>query len=72
MSLRQPYDSLCHHSAHKGSYETPEGNEVEVAEVEMEMEEPEVRETDEYIESDYAKETKMYGMMKTPNFAFIV
>ena len=55
-----------------GSYETPEGNEVEVAEVEMEMEEPDVRETDEYIESDYAKETKMYGMMKTPNFAFIV
>jgi len=55
-----------------GSYETPEGNEVEVADVEVEMEEPEVRETDEYIESDYASETKMYGMMKTPKFAFIV
>jgi hypothetical protein len=65
-------DGKGYHMADEGSYETPEGNEVEVAEVEMEMEEPEVRETDEYIESDYAKETKMYGMMKTPNFAFIV
>jgi len=52
--------------------ETPEGNEVEVAEVEVEIEEPEVRETDEYIESDYGTKTSMFGMVKKPKVAFIV
>ena len=52
--------------------ETPEGNEVEVAEVEVEIEEPEVRETDEYIESDYGTKTSMFGMVKKPKMAFIV
>ena len=65
-------DGKGYHMADEGSYETPEGNEVEVAKVEMEMEEPEVRETDEYVESDYSKETTMYGMMKKPKIAFIM
>jgi len=43
-----------------------------VAEVEVEIEEPEVRETDEYIESDYGTKTSMFGMVKKPKMAFIV
>lgn len=52
--------------------ETPEGNEVEMAEVEVEYEEPEIRETDEYAEADYAKKTSVFGMVNKPKVAFIV
>ena len=44
--------------------ETPEGNEVEVASVEVTEEEPEVNETEEYQESEYGTKTSLYGMMK--------
>ena len=52
--------------------ETPEGNEVEMASVEVSEEEPEVNETEEYQESDYSTKTSMFGMMKKPKVAFIV
>jgi hypothetical protein len=52
--------------------ETPEGEEVEVASVEVSEEEPEVNETEEYAESDYSKKTSMFGMVKKPKITFIV
>lgn len=51
--------------------ETPEGNEVEVASVEVTEEEPEVNETEEYQESEYGTKTSLYGMMKPKKVAFI-
>lgn len=57
---------------HTEEEETPEGNKVEEATVEVSEEEPEVRETEEYAESDYSKKTSMYGMVKKPKFTFIV
>ena len=51
--------------------ETPEGNEVEVASVEVTEEEPEVNETEEYQDSEYGTKTSLYGMMKKPKVAFI-
>ena len=57
---------------HTEAEETPEGNEVEEATVEVSEEEPEVRETEEYEESDYSKKTSMYGMVKKPKVTFIV
>ena len=57
---------------HTEEEETPEGNEVEEATVEVSEEEPEVRETEEYEESDYSKKTSMYGMVKKPKVTFIV
>ena len=57
---------------HAEEEETPEGNKVEEATVEVSEEEPEVRETEEYAESDYSKKTSMYGMVKKPKFTFIV
>ena len=51
--------------------ETPEGNEVEMASVEVTEEEPEVNETEEYQESEYGTKTSLYGMMKKPKVAFI-
>lgn len=51
--------------------ETPEGNEVEVASVEVTEEEPEVNETEEYQESEYGTKTSLYGMIKKPTVAFI-
>jgi hypothetical protein len=52
--------------------ETPEGNKVETAEVEVSEEEPEVDETEEYQESDYSTKTSMFGMVKKPKVTFIV
>ena len=52
--------------------ETPEGEEVEDAVVEVSEEEPEVNETDDYKDSDYSKKTSMYGMVKKPKVTFIV
>jgi len=57
---------------HTEEEETPEGNKVEKTAVEVSEEEPEVRETEEYAESDYSKKTSMYGMVKKPKFTFIV
>lgn len=57
---------------HTEEEETPEGNEVEEATVEVSEEEPEVRETEEYEESDYSKKTSMFGMVKKPKVTFIV
>lgn len=57
---------------HTEAEETPEGNEVEEATVEVSEEEPEVNETEEYQESDYSKKTSMYGMVKKPKVTFIV
>ncbi len=51
--------------------ETPEGNEVEMASVEVTEEEPEVNETEEYQESEYGTKTSLYGMMKPKKVAFI-
>lgn len=51
--------------------ETPEGNEVEVASVEVTEEEPEVNETEEYQKSEYGTKTSLYGMMKPKKVAFI-
>jgi len=51
--------------------ETPEGNEVEVASVEVTEEEPEVNETEEYQDSEYGTKTSLYGMIKKPTVAFI-
>ena len=51
--------------------ETPEGNGVEVASVEVTEEEPEVNETEEYQESEYGTKTSLYGMMKPKKVAFI-
>ena len=65
-------DDTDYHAADKELVETPEGNEVEMAEVEVEYEEPEVRETDEYAEADYSKKTSVFGMVNTPKVAFIV
>jgi hypothetical protein len=55
-------------------YETPEGNEVEVAEVETTTTEFEDDETEGYEDSAYPTKTKssMYGMMKKPKVTFIV
>ena len=52
--------------------ETPEGNKVEMASVEVSEEEPEVDETEEYQESDYSTKTSMFGMVKKPMVKFIV
>ena len=52
--------------------ETPEGEVVEEAVVEVSEEEPEVNETDDYKDSDYSKKTSMYGMVKKPKVTFIV
>ena len=52
--------------------ETPEGNKVEKASVEVSEEEPEVDETEEYQESEYATKTSMFGMVKKPKVTFIV
>ena len=52
--------------------ETPEGEVVEEAIVEVSEEEPEVNETDDYKDSDYSKKTSMYGMVKKPKVTFIV
>ena len=52
--------------------ETPEGNKVEKASVEVSEEEPEVDETEEYQESDYSTKTSMFGMVKKPMVKFIV
>ena len=57
---------------HTEAEETPEGNEVEEATVEVSEEEPEVNETEEYQESDYSKKTSMFGMVKKPKVTFIV
>lgn len=51
--------------------ETPEGNEVEVASVEVSEEEPEVNETEDYQDSEYGTKTSSYGMVKKPKVAFI-
>jgi len=52
--------------------ETPEGEVVEEAVVEVSEEEPEVNETDDYKDSDYSKKTSMYGIVKKPKVTFIV
>ena len=54
--------------------ETPEGNEIELAGVDVSEEEFEDDETEEYAESAYPTKTKspMYGMMKKPKVTFIV
>ena len=52
--------------------ETPEGNKVEKASVEVSEEEPEVDETEEYQESDYSTKTSMFGMVKKPMVKFIM
>ena len=52
--------------------ETPEGEVVEEAVVEVSEEEPEVNETDDYKDSDYSKKTSMYGMVKKPKVTFII
>lgn len=52
--------------------ETPEGNKVEMASMEVSEEEPEVNETEDYQESEYPTKTSMFGMMKKPKVAFIV
>lgn len=57
---------------HTEAEETPEGNEVEEATVEVSEEEPEVNETEEYQKSDYSKKTSMFGMVKKPKVTFIV
>ena len=68
----------CEHCSFTGYHseeetmETPEGNEVEMASMEVSEEEPEVNETEEYQESDYSTKTSMYGMVKKPKVAFIV
>lgn len=54
------------------TYETPEGEEVEMASVEVSEEEPEVNETEEYADSDYSKKTSMFGMVKKPTVKFIM
>lgn len=51
--------------------ETPEGNEVEVASVEVSEEDPEVNETEDYQDSEYGTKTSSYGMVKKPKVAFI-
>ena len=51
--------------------ETPEGNEVEIASVEVSEEEPEVNETEDYQDSEYGTKTSSYGMVKKPKVAFI-
>jgi len=54
--------------------ETPEGNEIDLAGVDVSEEEFEDDETEEYAESAYPTKTKspMYGMMKKPKVTFIV
>lgn len=54
------------------SVETPEGEEVEMASVDVSVEEPEVNETEDYQDSDYSKKTSMFGMVKKPKVTFIV
>ena len=51
--------------------ETPDGNEIEVANFEVEEDDPEYEETEEYAESDYASEDPL-GTMVKQKYAFIV
>lgn len=52
--------------------QTPEGNEIEMAGVDVDIDESEVDETEEYKDSDYSKKTSMYGIVKKPKVSFIV
>lgn len=58
-------DGLGYHEAEEDTYETPEGNEVDVAEVITEEETP------EYDEDEETVETMSYAMNSTPKIAFI-
>lgn len=66
----------CDHCDGKGYHEedetieTPDGNEIEVAQVEVDEEDPEYEESEEYEESDYGSEP--YGTITQQRFAFIV
>ena len=51
--------------------ETPQGNEIEMAGVETTYNEPILEETDDYLASDYGKESE-YNTMKRQKYAFIV
>ena len=58
-------DGMGYHSEAEESYETPEGNEVDIAEVITEEETP------EYDEEENTVETISYAMKSTPKIAFI-
>ncbi len=58
-------DGMGYHTETEESYETPEGNEVDVAEVITEEETP------EYDEEEDTVETISYAMKSTPKIAFI-
>lgn len=58
-------DGMGYHTEAEESYETPEGNEVDVAEVITEEETP------EYDEEEDTVETISYAMKSTPKIAFI-
>lgn len=52
--------------------QTPEGNEIEMAGIDVDIDESEVDETEDYKDSDYSKKTSMYGIVKKPKVSFIV